>query len=399
MVGLAAGPSLVNTLLTGEPVVIAGYNTPRQTVVSGPADAVERVATMARASGITVMRLQVGHAFHSPLMRPAASVLADLLAVEPFHPLVRPVASTVEGAILPARADLRGLLCRQVTEPVRFTEALSAAGAVDLWIEVGPGDILGRLAAEIDPDTPAASTEAGGPSWDGLLRAAGAAFALGAMATPEALCDGRLVRPIGLDWRPRFFVNPCELAPTDEGGDTSVVDREPPAPASESVSLRATLESSPGALVRQLVAGLCELPSDSVEDGHHLLSDLHLNSIAVGELVAEAARRLGLAPLTNPTDYADATVGEVSRALDQLRETGVTGPPGDDERPPWGVDSWVQAFTLEWVERPLGPRQTSARGGQKPMRGVRRGRPPDGRRGAAGFRAVGSRGRRSLPSA
>ena len=52
--------------------------------------------------------------------------------------------------------------------------------------------------------------------------------------------------------------------------------------------------------------------------------------------------------------------------LDQLRETGVTGPPGDDERPPWGVDSWVQAFTLEWVERPLGPRQTQREEGRSP---------------------------------
>lgn len=368
MASLAAGTSVVNALLTGEPVVIAGYNALRQTVVSGPADAVERVATRARASGIAVTRLPVGHAFHSPLMRPAAGEMADLLAFEPFNPLVRQVASTIEGAILPARANLCALLCRQVTEPVRFTDALDAAGAVDLWIEVGPGCVLGRLASQINPNTPAASTDAGGPSWDGLLRAAGAAFALGAMAAPEALCDGRLVRPLDLDWSPRFFANPCELAPTNKDIDINIEYGESPAPAiaGERFSLKANPESSPGTLIRQLVAGRCELPFDSVVDEHRLLSDLHLNSITVSELVSEAAQQLGLAPLANLTDYADATIGEVALALEQLRETGGTGSPRDVERHPWGVDSWVRAFTLDWVERPLGAHRSLRNRGDSP---------------------------------
>ncbi len=51
--------------------------------------------------------------------------------------------STITGAPIAHDADLRDLLRRQVTSPVRFTEAIAAArGQVDLWIEVGPGSVL-----------------------------------------------------------------------------------------------------------------------------------------------------------------------------------------------------------------------------------------------------------------
>jgi enediyne polyketide synthase len=364
MASLAARPSEVEALLGREPVVIAGYNSPVQTVVSGPADAVERVSARARDSGIATTRLRVGHAFHSPLMSGAAQALARALVRESFRPLRRPVSSTVDGVILPAGGDFRALLRRQLTAPIRFVEALTAAGPVDLWIEVGPGHMVGRLVSEMEPATPLASIDAGGPSWVGMLHAAGAAFALGAVAKPDALCDGRLVRPIDLDWQPRFFVNPCELAPEPEarGGpeagevpstvdpnDTAVNENEP--------------DATPGGLIRALLARRTELPPNAIDDRHRLIGDLHLNSIAVGELVAEAARRLGMTPPLAATDYADATVGEIIRALEQLRETGVLAAAVDDGRPPRGVDSWVRAFALEWVEQPPNPRRRRVGGG------------------------------------
>ncbi len=82
-----------------------------------------------------------------------------------------------------------------------------------------------------------------------------------------------------------------------------------------------------------------------------MLSDLHLNSISVGQLVVEAARRLGLRPPSSPTDYARATVAEVAEALSQQAPLV----PGAASEPaaPAGVDSWVRPFTVELVERPL----------------------------------------------
>ena len=54
----------------------------------------------------------------------------------------------------------------------------------------------------------------------------------------------------------------------------------------------------------------------AIHDESHFLNDLHLNSIAVGQLMGEASRRLELPPPVAPTDYADATVIGAARALE-----------------------------------------------------------------------------------
>src|SRR5262249_36944107 len=89
------------------------------------------------------------------------------------------------------------------------------------------------------------------------------------------------------------------------------------------------------------------------KDDDRLLGQLHLNSITVGQLVAEASRRVGLPPPVAPTDYAAATVAEVACALEELSRTRGTAPAAAGERFPPGVGSWVRGFTVELVERPL----------------------------------------------
>ena len=113
------------------------------------------------------------------------------------------VISTITGTTIPAEEDLRELLCRQLTAPVRFMEAAMAAAAdVDLFVEVGPGEILGHLVSEF-VDKPCVSLDAGGESLLGLLKAAGAAFASGACVDPSVLFAGRIAKPFSLDWQPR----------------------------------------------------------------------------------------------------------------------------------------------------------------------------------------------------
>ncbi len=370
MASIGAGCGAVEGLLNGQPVVIAGLNSPRQTVVSGEATAVAAVMACARERGLASVALPVSHAFHSPLVAAAAPALAEHLSREELRPLRRPVVSTVTGAPLAADEDLRALLVRQVTSPVRFSQALAvAAKGVDLFIEVGPGGALRRLVAEC-VGTPAVALDAGGPSLRGLLQAVGAAFVLGAPISHAALFAGRFTRPFDLEWRPRFFCNPCELAPVPdtecglwnadcgmrEGlAEIRTVKREPRALESELSSPQSASRNPQAALelVRGLVAERAELPVAAVKDDHRLLRDLHLNSIGVGQMVAEAARRLGLPAPVAPTEFAGATVAEVAQALEELARTGGPAPVGEDRRLPLGVDAWIRAFTVELVERPL----------------------------------------------
>src|SRR5690606_22882884 len=84
MAGLRAAPETARELIGTRPVVIAGYNAPNQTVVAGPVEAVEEVGRAAEQAGVIWTRLKVSHAFHSPLVAPAADVLAEYLRRERF---------------------------------------------------------------------------------------------------------------------------------------------------------------------------------------------------------------------------------------------------------------------------------------------------------------------------
>jgi enediyne polyketide synthase len=417
MLAIAAPWQQVQGLLGAEALAIVGFNSPRQTVVAGDAAAVGRLAGRAETAGWRTAVLPVSHAFHTPLVAAATPVLADHLAREHFGRLERPVVSTILGAPLAGDEDLRALLCRQVTSPVRFDSALAAllgrdparwnscaplpdtpkpgpehARPVDLLIEVGPGAVLSGLVRDMT-EVPVVSLDAGGASLRGLLQALGAAFALGAPVRPAALFNDRFTRPFALDWKPRFFVNPCELAPVLEEAVEAVAAGVPPAveggilPPGPSSGITEALEPTtplppgkmPGSavagagetpaathpleLIRQLVAARTELPRAAIQDDHRMLSDLHLNSITVGQLVSEAARRLGLPRIVGLTEFANASVTEVARALEELKRTGGTATPDDKRQPPPGVDAWIESFAMELVEakRPLRESQTGDR--------------------------------------
>jgi enediyne polyketide synthase len=247
MVSLAADGDAAERLLAGTGAVVAAFNGSARTVVSGPVSALEAVVARAGREGIDSTRLRVSHAFHSPLVagavEPLRQAFATLLPGERGGRLVRPVVSTVSGRALDADADLSALLCRQVTDPVRFTAALAAArDEADLWIEVGPGRALTELAAE-SLSTPTIALDAGGRSLAGLLKAAGAAFAAGTPVKTEVLFEGRFTRPFDLARPLRFLANPCEAAPAL---DELLVQARAERSRSEGTALATHLPSSAG---------------------------------------------------------------------------------------------------------------------------------------------------------
>ena len=350
MLSVAAGRQAVEQVLNGERVVIAGLNSPTQTVLSGEAAGINAVARRAEAHGLRTTLLRVSHAFHSSLVAPAGTHLYTHLEREEFGPLRRHVVSTITGRSLSADADLRGLLREQVTSPVRFIDAVEAAGTegVDLWIEVGPGQTLSGLISQFRNE-PAIALDAGGNSMRGLLNAAAACFCLGVRIAHDELFADRFARPFNLDWQPRFFVNPCELAPADDASD-DIVSEEP---AETHVTGEVPGEiDTPLEVVRRLVAERLELPLATIENESRLLDDLHLNSISVAQLVAEAARRLDLPPPTAPTHYANATLAEIAQALEATAHAQTNGDL-NTEAIPTGIDEWVREFSVELVERPL----------------------------------------------
>ena len=352
MLSVAADRQAVAEILNGERVVMAGFNSPMQTVLSGEALEISAVARRAEARGLRTTLLRVSHAFHSSLVAPAGTRLYAQLEREEFRPLQRQVFSTVTGQHLNGNTDLRVLLREQVTSPVRFIEAVDAAvtEGVDLWIEVGPGQTLCRLIGQFRNE-PAIALDAGGTSIRGLLNTAGACFCLGSRVAHDELFADRFARPFDLDWQPRFFANPCELAPADDPSTDDSFEQSSEAPE----VLVGSNTDTPLEVVRRLVAERLELPIATIEDQSRLLDDLHLNSISVAQLVAEAARHLGLPPPPAPTHYANATLSEIAGALEATVRAG--HPDSDADTTPSGVDEWVREFSIEFVERALPRRE------------------------------------------
>jgi enediyne polyketide synthase len=339
--------------LAGElPVVIAGLNAPAKTVLAGPADAIDALLARARRRDVPATRLPVSHAFHSPLVAPAGQALANVLAVETVSTLRRAVVSTVTGSLLDRRIDVRELLQRQVTSPVRFAEAIkSAAANVDVFIEAGPGSVLTRLAAE-SVAVPAWALDAGGASLSGLLACVAATWTLGAPVRMDALFAGRFARPFDPEHELSFLSSPCERAPLPADPPAP----PPVAPATPRVEVIAERAPSvaggdPADIVCRLIAERAEIPIEAIGPTSRMLGDLHLTSIAVAEIAVEAARRLGLPPPGAVNELAGATIGELAQALaDPRREA----PASRSVEPP-GTGAWVRPFAIDWVERPLTP--------------------------------------------
>ncbi len=359
MLSVSADKETVEALLKdNEKVVIAALNAPRQIVVSGEAEAVGHFQHQLKNKSIAAVRLPVSHAFHSPLLSKSVELLNESLQKEDFQTIKNTVVSTVTGEKLAPEENLRELLCRQITSPVLFTGAIEKAekNGIDLWIEIGTGEILRGLVEQIS-QTPVFSVKASSQSLRGLFQAVGAAYALGQEINQEALFAGRFTKPFDLNRQPKFFINPCELAPLPQENGLRISEIEIP----ETVKIIPNIEKikaeqttlSPLELITKLVAERAELPVETIHSESRMLSDLHLNSITVGQIVTSAAKLLGSPPPLSPTDYADATVSQIAESLEKLKNIKANGNLDAIEDLLNGLDTWVRPFKTELVGREL----------------------------------------------
>ncbi|MGW6612117.1 type I polyketide synthase [Streptomyces erythrochromogenes] len=149
MIATSAGPEELAGLLAAEPgTAVAALNGPADTVVSGPLDALDRITQQLTGRGVRVRPLPVSHAFHSPLMAPAAAALRTE-AVRCAPPAL-PLASTRYGRVLRHELMDAGYWAGQIEEPVLMDSALGALvadAAPTHLIEIGPRGLLLQIAA------------------------------------------------------------------------------------------------------------------------------------------------------------------------------------------------------------------------------------------------------------
>lgn len=129
------------------------YNSPGQVVIAGHAGAVEAAAAFMKEAGAKrVLPLPVSAPFHTPLMQPAALVMAEAFQSVALKDADIPVISNVDAQPHRKAEEIRRLLIRQVSEPVMWTQCmvtLLQAGCQQ-FMECGPGKVLTGLVKRID---------------------------------------------------------------------------------------------------------------------------------------------------------------------------------------------------------------------------------------------------------
>ena len=138
--------------ITDAIVVPANYNCPGQVVISGSIEGVEKACELLKAAGAKrALLLQVGGAFHSPLMEPAREELAKAIHSAKFQSPVCPIYQNVNASPATDVAMIRQNLIAQLTAPVRWTQSVEkmVADGAGSFVECGPGKVLQGLVKKI----------------------------------------------------------------------------------------------------------------------------------------------------------------------------------------------------------------------------------------------------------
>lgn len=136
----------------GNTVVAANYNSPGQIVISGTTEGVELACEALKKAGAKrALPLNVGGAFHSPLMQPAKDELEAAIQATTFNTPRCPIYQNVDAKPHTSPEEIKKNLMAQLTASVRWTESVKrmiSDGATD-FIECGPGNVLIGLIKKI----------------------------------------------------------------------------------------------------------------------------------------------------------------------------------------------------------------------------------------------------------
>ena len=131
-----------------EVVIAANYNCKGQVVVSGSLKGDEMACGLLKEAGAKrALPLQVGGAFHSPLMEPARVKLAEAIQNTKFNQGICPIYQNVTGQAVTSPDIIKANLISQLTSPVRWTQTMGnmIANGLTEVVEVGPGTVLQGL--------------------------------------------------------------------------------------------------------------------------------------------------------------------------------------------------------------------------------------------------------------
>lgn len=141
-------------------VVPANYNCPGQLVISGTIEGIDKACELLLAAGAKrALKLNVGGAFHSPLMEHARVELQEAIENTEINKPICPVYQNIDAKPYTDVASIKHNLIAQLTGAVRWTQTVEKMlhdGATS-FVEVGPGSVLQGLVKKVDRSIPTSS--------------------------------------------------------------------------------------------------------------------------------------------------------------------------------------------------------------------------------------------------
>jgi [acyl-carrier-protein] S-malonyltransferase len=134
---------------------LANANCPNQMVISGTRENLAKASELARDRGAKrTVSLSVSAAFHTPLMQSAVDGMARVLESVPFNDPAVPVVANTTAEPLTSAAEVKAELLRQLCQGVRWQRSVEYMidSGVDIFIEIGPGEVLSGLIKRINRD-------------------------------------------------------------------------------------------------------------------------------------------------------------------------------------------------------------------------------------------------------
>ncbi|MGW3652023.1 type I polyketide synthase [Streptomyces sp. NPDC000878] len=308
MLAVQAPAEPLHEYVEPEPLVgFAAFNGPRSTVLSGDLAALDRIADALAQRGFPVRRLEVSHAFHSPLMRPV---------LEPFHRLAEevtdggvpriPLYSTLRGKLLDSEPLDAAYWTEHISAPVLFADA--AAQLLDEdpthLVEIGPKPVLTALSRHLATDRtseprslhPLPGVNAGARELAGtlaVLHDAGLDPNWDAAYAPQDRVLQRLA-PYAFSTEHRFWhrgaTETRTEAPSEVGAPTAPTNGGEPT-VQPSTTTTATPTTTATAVL-DAIAQVGGYPLTALSDTSRLYEDLGFDSVAVMELKSRIEERL-----------------------------------------------------------------------------------------------------------
>jgi acyl transferase domain-containing protein/acyl carrier protein len=219
MASVLAGPDRVSPFLEAEggQIVVAAINSPRNTVIAGPKDAVDRVCNDLNRLNIQTLPISTAGAYHSPLMEPAVAEWKQCTEKIGYTAPRIPVISTRTGCLEDERMADSTYWTASICEQVNFREGLKTLNAIGnaVFLEIGPQPTLLSLARQNQAaakDLWLPSLRQGMDDRRQMLTSLGRLYELGADIRWEAVDGGRSCKRVSVPTYPfqrqRYWFDP-----------------------------------------------------------------------------------------------------------------------------------------------------------------------------------------------